>query len=108
MKQGKNFSIDKPDENINNNEREIRWHMGVQQILDYASSKNLHLKNKLAEINKNLNDQGVANSILSNSIKSFNERLSLQEKNVTEYLEEINDDIINLQQTQFYITLPPK
>lgn len=78
--------------------------MRVLEILDYTLSKNLHLKNELAEINKKLNDQEVANSILSNSIESFDEKLSQQEKNASEYLEEIIDDIINFQQTQLDIT----
>lgn len=90
--------MDKPDEELKNNKREIRWYMGVIQIWNYTLSENLHLKNKFAEINKILHDQGVANSILSNSIKTFDERLSQPEKNVSKYLEEMSDDIISLQQ----------
>lgn len=96
----KKFSLDKPEEQLNYTEREIRWHLGIIQILDLVLSENLQQKKEISALNDKINEYRLSNSIMANAIKTFNERLSRQEKVVSENFSEINDDIIDLQQTQ--------
>lgn len=99
-KKNKRFSLEKPEDQLEPNEREIRWHLGVIQILDLTLTKMLNQQKQIDELKEELKAQKAANSILTNSVTSFNQRLTSQEKNVSEYLQDINDDIIDLQQAQ--------
>lgn len=95
IKKDAKFSIDKPDKDLSDNEREIRWHINTIELIVKILSENEDLKNELAQAQQAIEDLKLANTILTDSVTNFNERLSTQEKNVSEYLDELNEEIID-------------
>lgn len=68
--------------------------MKTSLLTEHVTEQNLTLKNKLIEANQDIQDLKLSNSIIANSVTIFNERLDVQEKNVSDYLDELNEGVI--------------
>ena len=74
-------------------------------------SDNITQRNKLDAADQEIKDLKLANSILTNSVTIFNERLDDQEKNILQYLDELNEEVIEIKagiQTSSMVECTPK
>lgn len=94
-KKDSKFLLEKTKKEIVDSKREITWLINILNLFDYILDENMELKKILEEYNDAIQDFTPTSSILVSSVTTFHKRLNAQEKNVGEYLDEFNENLIN-------------
>ena len=91
-----NFSIEKEENLLSPDEREIRWHIHMIDAMELVISENETLKRKIIHLEEENKNAIAARAVITDEIGSLNANLDMQTSAFVTHTDETNEEISNI------------
>lgn len=90
------FSIEKEENALSADEREIRWHMRVIEAMEILVRENEDLRRRISVLEEDGRNYATARSIMTDEIEQLNTNLDMQITAFVDYRDKVEQELDNL------------